>query len=89
MGEVDKLIKQVNKLDRLWEKMGDGWMLFSHSGSLVLVDTFTGEVVESFSNIHNDGGDPDTVIVGDKIYMRHYMQDGKLVTTDIPKKESG
>ena len=58
----------------LLQELADLWpsslLLFSWSGSLVVIRRATGEVV---ANIHdgllNDGGDPECVIDGDTEYL--------------------
>ena len=61
-------MRQITKAERLAIKdlksIAHRWpssiMLFSHSGTLVVVDSKTYEVLESDINILNDGGDPGT-----------------------------
>ncbi len=75
MSKQTKLLKKLRELDKLWEEIGEGYMLFSQVTSLVLVNYLTGEQVDSFPHIPTDGGDPDEIEIDGKTYLSQYLGD--------------
>jgi len=60
-----EIISQLKAIEKCWP---NNLMLFSWSGSLILVDTDTQEIIEDF-NIDSDGGDPDSYEENGKTYL--------------------
>ena len=62
---ASEIISRLKAIEKRWP---DNLMLFSWSGSLILVDSDTQEILENF-NIASDGGDPDSYEENGKIYL--------------------
>ena len=55
--ETRKIITRLKALEKVWDR-NNHLQLFGWSGSLLLIDTYTNEIIERFK-ICADGGDPE------------------------------
>jgi hypothetical protein len=64
--EEAEIVIALNRLAKYWP---DHLMLFSSSGSLLLVDRFNKQILADIPGIHNDGGDPGATNEDGKEYL--------------------
>jgi len=66
------IAQELKALERKWPR---NLMLFSASGTLLLVDSITGRVISRLGGISCDGGDPNIIEIRGEEYMEHFYAD--------------
>lgn len=65
--KINEIIGQLNDLAKEWPS---GIGIFAFSGTLLIYDTNSGEVISEIPGIPCDGGDPGTIEKNGKEYLK-------------------